>query len=111
MADSTEPTADAAVAAAAVFAELEALSNTKILTGVVRSNYMQKLHLLNKMDVRRLEIDKKNSINVSHVCSFCNIFFNLNWRVFGVDRKDTYNTTKVLRHLKLECAGGVKYCL
>ena len=81
MADSTEPTAAAAVAAAAVFAELEVLSNPKIPTGVVRSKYMQKFHLLDKMDVRRLEIDKKNSKNVSHVCYFCKICFNLTWRM------------------------------
>ena len=62
------------------------------------------------MDVRRLEIDKKNSNNVSHVCSFCNNCFNLTWRMFGVDGKGTYDTTKVLRHLKLECTGGGKDC-
>ena len=45
MTDSTKPTADAAVSAAAVLAELEALSNPKIPTGVVRSKYMQKFHL------------------------------------------------------------------
>ena len=39
MADSTEPTAATAVAAAANFAELEALSNPKNSTGVVRSKY------------------------------------------------------------------------
>ena len=58
------------------------------------------------MDARRLDIDKNNSNNVSHVCSFCNICFNLTWRMFGVDGKGTYDTTKVLRHLKLECTGG-----
>ena len=73
LADSTKPTATAAVAAAAVPAELEAISNPKISTGVVRPNYMQKFHLLDKMDVRRLDINKKNSNNVSHVCSFFNI--------------------------------------
>ena len=52
MADSTKPTAAAAVAATANFAELEALSNPKIPTGVVRSKYMLKFHLLDKMDVR-----------------------------------------------------------
>ena len=46
MDDSTEPTSTAAVAAGAVLAELEALSNPKIPTGVVRSKYMQKFHLL-----------------------------------------------------------------
>ena len=47
MADSTEPepTAAAAVAADDVFAELGALSNPKIPTGVVRSKYMQKFYL------------------------------------------------------------------
>ena len=110
MADSTEPTAAAAVAAAAVLAELEALSNPKIPNGVVRSKYMKKFHLLYKMDVRRLDIDKKNSNNVSHVCSFCNICFNLTWRMLGVDGKGTYDTTKVRCHLKLECTGGGKYC-
>ena len=30
--------------------------------------------------------------------------------MFGVDVKGTYDTTKVLRHLKLECTGGGKYC-
>ena len=110
MADSTEPTAAAAVAAAAVFAELEALSDLKIPTGVVRSKYMQKFHLLDQMDVRRSEIDEKNSNNVSHVCSFCNICFNLTWRMFGVDGKGPYETTKILRRSKLECTGGGKYC-
>ena len=66
MADSTETAAAAAVAAAAVFAELEALSNPKIPTGVVRSKYMKKFHLLDKIDVRILEIGNKNSNNVSH---------------------------------------------
>ena len=110
MAESAEPTAAAAaaVAADANFAELEDLSNPEILTGVVRSQYILKSHLLYKIDVRRLEIDKKNSNNVSHVCSFRNICFNLTWRVFGVDRKGTYDTTKVLCHLKLECNGGGK---
>ena len=98
MADSTEPTAAAAVAAAANFAELEALSNTKIPTGVVRSKYMLKFIFLDKMDVRSLEINKKNSNNVLHVSSFCNICFNLTWWMFGVDVKGTYETTKVLSH-------------
>ena len=110
MADSTEPTAAAAVTAAVVLVELEALSNPKIPTGVVRSKSMQKFHLLDKIDVRRSEIDKKNSNNVSHVCSFCNICFNLTWQMFGVDGKGTYDTIKVLRHLNLECTGGGKYC-
>ena len=110
MADSTEPTAAAEVAAAANFAELEALSNPKIPTCVVRSKYMLKFHLLDKMDVRRLEIDKKSSNNVSRVYSFCNICFNLTWRMFGVDGKGTYETTKVIRHLKLECTGRGKDC-
>ena len=100
MADSTKPTAAAAVAAATNFAELEALSNPKIPTGVVRSKYMIKFHLLDKMDVRRLEINKKNSNILSHVCSFCNICFNLTWRMFGVDGKGTYDKPKVLCHLK-----------
>ena len=102
MADSTKPTVVAAVAAAANFAELEALSNPKIPTGVVRSKYMLKFYILDKRDVKRLEINKKNSNNVSHVCYFCNICFNLTWRMFGVDGKGAYDTTKVLRHLKLE---------
>ena len=45
MADSTKPTAAAALAAAANFTELEALSNPKIPTGVVRSKYMVKFYL------------------------------------------------------------------
>ena len=53
MADYTEPTASAAVSAAAVFAELEALSNPKMPTCVVCSKYMQKFHLLDKMHLRR----------------------------------------------------------
>ena len=110
MADYTKPTADASVSAAANFSELESLSNPKIPTGVVRSKYMLKFHILDKMDVRRFEIDKKNSKNVSHVCYFCNICFNLTWRMFGVDGKGTYDTTTVLRHLKLDCTGGGKDC-
>ena len=102
MADSTKPTAAAAVATAANFAELEGISNPKIPTCVVRSKYMLNFHILDKMNVRRLEIDKKNRNNVLHVCYFCNICFNLTWRMFGVDGKGTYDTTKVLRHLKLE---------
>ena len=105
MADSTKPTAAAAVAAAAVLEELESLSNPKIPTGVVRSKYMQKFHLLDKMDVRRLDIDKQNSNNVSHVYSSCNICFNLTCRMFGVDGKGTYDTTKVIHHLNLDCTG------
>ena len=108
MSDSTVPTAAASVAAAANFAEIEALSNPKIPTGAVRSKYMLKFHLLDQMDVRRLETNKKNSNNVSHVCSFCNICFNLNWRMFSVNGKGVYNTTKILRHLKLECTGRGK---
>ena len=108
MADYTKPTADASVSAAANFSELESLSNPKIPTGVVRSKYIIKFHLLDKIDVRRLEIDKKNSNNVSHVCSFRNICFNLTWRMFGVDGKGAYETTKVLCHLKLEFSGGGK---
>ena len=110
MADSTEPTAAASVAPYANFEKLEALSNVKIPTGFVRSKYMLKFHLQDKMDVRRLEIDKNNSNNVSHVCSFCSICFNLTCRMFGVDGKGTYDTTKVLCHLKLECTGGGKDC-
>ena len=105
MADSTKPTAAAVVLAATNFTELEALSNPKIPTGAVRSKYMLKFHLLDQMDVRRLETNKKNSNNVSHACYFCNICFNLTWRMFGVDVKGTYDTTKVIRHLKLECTG------
>ena len=48
MADSIKTTAAPAVAAAANFEELEALSNPKIPTGVVRSKYMLKFHLLDK---------------------------------------------------------------
>ena len=44
MAESNEPTSADAVSAAAVLEELEALSNPKIPTGVVRFKYMQKFH-------------------------------------------------------------------
>ena len=71
---------------------------------------MLKFHILDITNVRRLDIDKKNRNNVSHVCYFCNIFFNLTWRMFGVDRMGTYDTTKVFRNLNLECTGGGKDC-
>ena len=54
---------------AAVCAKLEALPAPKIPRNV-RSIYVQKFHLLDKMDARRLEIDK-NKNHVSNLCSFC----------------------------------------
>ena len=64
------------------------------------------------MDVRGLKIAKKSN-NVTHVCSFCNICFNISWRKYteiGLDGKGPYDTTKVLHHLKSECTGGGKDC-
>jgi len=95
-----------------VLEQLEALPDPQMPTGIVRSKYMKKFLLLDKMDVRRLEIDKKKN-NVTHVCSFCNICFNISWRkyiVIGLEGKGAYDTTKVLRHLKSECTGGGKDC-
>ena len=60
--------------------------------------------------MRRLDTNKRNSNNVSHVCYFCNICFNLTWQIFGVDGKGKYNTTKFLRYLNLDCTGGGKDC-
>ena len=54
---------------------------------------------------RTIEIEKKNSNNLSRVCSFCNTGFNLTWQMLGVDGKGTYDTTKVIHHLNLDCTG------
>ena len=60
-----------------------------------------------------MEIDTKNSNNVSHVSSFCTICFYLSWQKYtkiSLDGKGSYDTTKVLRRLKRERASGGKNC-
>ena len=109
-----EPTIPIAAATevATSLEQLQALPDPIRPTGIVRSKYMKKFLLLDKMDVRRLEMDK-NGKNVTHACSFCNICFNITWRkyvVIGLEGKGAYDTTKVLRHLKSECTGGGKDC-
>ena len=95
---------------------LEALPDPKVPTGTVRSKFMKKFHLLYKMDPRRLEINDKK--NATHVCSFCNQCFSLEWRrrrdkdgsFMDDPGKGSYDTTKALRHLHQDCTGGGQQC-
>mmetsp|Transcript_14603 Transcript_14603/g.21920 ORF Transcript_14603/g.21920 Transcript_14603/m.21920 type:complete len:109 (+) Transcript_14603:54-380(+) len=81
--------------------KLTALGKPNTPSSVIRSIFLLKFRQLQNMDPRRL--DKDDSKNVTHVCTFCNTCFAFTWKAYKkkghVVNGGSFDSTKAIRHI------------